>query len=189
MSLLFNTLSRFVIAFLPRNKHLLISWHQSPSAVILEPKKIKPVTVSTFSLLGGPLLCSPATLSHKTARAAFLHLNLMIIHLNAIRKVQFLPYHMLTLPSFSPPGLCLWPCLPRMLGANHPHSLSTPMGSCKPSSSEGFEPLCCLRSCCMTDPGPAGPHSQHPLQLGPGSVWFRWWRMPASCIHLRPAKN
>ena len=41
MSLLFNTLSRFVIDFLPRSKHLLISWLQSPSAVILEPKKIK----------------------------------------------------------------------------------------------------------------------------------------------------
>ena len=41
MSLLFNTLSRFVLAFLPRSKHLLISWLQSPSAVILEPKKIK----------------------------------------------------------------------------------------------------------------------------------------------------
>ena len=46
MSLLFNVLSRFVIAFLPRSKHLLISWQQSPSAVILEPKKIKSVTVS-----------------------------------------------------------------------------------------------------------------------------------------------
>ena len=40
MSLLFNTLSRFVIDFLPRSKYLLISWLQSPSAVILEPKKI-----------------------------------------------------------------------------------------------------------------------------------------------------
>ena len=47
MSLLFNTLSRFVIAFLPRSKCFLISWLQSPSAVILEPKKIKFVTVST----------------------------------------------------------------------------------------------------------------------------------------------
>ena len=47
-SLLFNTLPRFVIAFLPRSKHLLISWFQSPSAVILEPKNIKSVTVSTF---------------------------------------------------------------------------------------------------------------------------------------------
>ena len=48
MSLLFNTLSTIVIAFLPRSKHLLISWVQSPSAVILMPKKIKSVTVSTF---------------------------------------------------------------------------------------------------------------------------------------------
>ena len=47
MSLLFNTLSRFVIAFLPRSKCLLISWLQSPSMVILEPNKIKSVTVST----------------------------------------------------------------------------------------------------------------------------------------------
>ena len=48
-SLLFNMLSRLVITFLPRNKHLLISWLQSPSAVILEPPKIKSVTVSTVS--------------------------------------------------------------------------------------------------------------------------------------------
>ena len=49
MSLLFNTLSRFVIAFLSRSKCLLISWLQSPSIVIFEPKKIKSVTVSIFS--------------------------------------------------------------------------------------------------------------------------------------------
>ena len=49
MSLLFNTLSRFVIAFLPRSRCLLISWLQSQSAVILKPKKIKSDTVSTFS--------------------------------------------------------------------------------------------------------------------------------------------
>ena len=46
MSLLLNTLSRFVITFLPRGKRVLISWLQSPSTVILEPKKIKSVTVS-----------------------------------------------------------------------------------------------------------------------------------------------
>ena len=46
MSLLFDMLSRLVITFLPRSKHLLISWLQSPSAVILEPKKIKSNTVS-----------------------------------------------------------------------------------------------------------------------------------------------
>ena len=49
MSLLFNMLSRLVITFLPRSKRLLISWLQSPSAVILEPKKIKSDTVSTVS--------------------------------------------------------------------------------------------------------------------------------------------
>ena len=49
MSLLFNTLSRFVIAFLSRSRHLLISWLQSPSAVILEPHKIKSLTVSIVS--------------------------------------------------------------------------------------------------------------------------------------------
>ena len=48
MSLLFNMLFMFVIAFLPRSKHLSILWLQSPSAVILETKKIKSVTVSTF---------------------------------------------------------------------------------------------------------------------------------------------
>ena len=53
MSLLFNMLSRFVIVFLPRSKCLLISWLQSPSAVILEPEKIKSVTVSIVS----PSIC------------------------------------------------------------------------------------------------------------------------------------
>ena len=48
MSLLFNMLSRLVITFLPRSKCLLISWLQSPSAVILEPRKIKSATVSPF---------------------------------------------------------------------------------------------------------------------------------------------
>ena len=49
MSLLFNMLSRLVITFLPRSKRLLISWLQSPSEVILEPRKIKSATVSTVS--------------------------------------------------------------------------------------------------------------------------------------------
>ena len=53
MSLHFNMLSRFVIAFLPGTKCLLISWLQSPSAVILEPQKIKSATVSTVS----PFIC------------------------------------------------------------------------------------------------------------------------------------
>ena len=50
MSLLFNMLSRLVIAFLPRSKHLLISWLQSPSAVILEPQKIKSVAAASFPI-------------------------------------------------------------------------------------------------------------------------------------------
>ena len=49
MSLLFNKLSRLVIAILPRSKRLLISWLQSPTAVILEPSKIKSLTVSIVS--------------------------------------------------------------------------------------------------------------------------------------------
>ena len=53
MSLLFNKWSRFVITFLPRSKHLLISWLQSPSAVILEPPKTKSATISTVS----PSIC------------------------------------------------------------------------------------------------------------------------------------
>ena len=50
MFLLFNMLCRLVIAFFPRSKHLLISWLQSPSEVILEPEKIKSLTVSIVSL-------------------------------------------------------------------------------------------------------------------------------------------
>ena len=53
MSLLFNMLSRLVITLLPKSKHLFLSWLQSPSAVILEPKKIKSATVSTVS----PSIC------------------------------------------------------------------------------------------------------------------------------------
>ena len=49
ISLLFNMLSRLVITFLPKSKRLLISWLQSPSAVILEPRKIKSATVYTVS--------------------------------------------------------------------------------------------------------------------------------------------
>ena len=53
MFLLLNMLSRLVITFLPRSKHLLISWLQSPSEMILEPRKIKSATVSTVS----PSIC------------------------------------------------------------------------------------------------------------------------------------
>ena len=59
MSLLFNMLSMLVIAFLPRREHLLISWLQLLSEVILEPPKIKPVTVSTFPFLFAMILMEP----------------------------------------------------------------------------------------------------------------------------------
>ena len=57
MCLLLNIVSRFVIAFLPRSKYLLILWLQSPCTVILEPKKIKSVTVSIVS----PSICHEVT--------------------------------------------------------------------------------------------------------------------------------
>ena len=59
MSLLFHTLSRFVIAFLPRSKCLLISWLQLPSAMILEPRNIKSVTVSIVSPSTCPEVMGP----------------------------------------------------------------------------------------------------------------------------------
>ena len=62
ISLLFNMLPTFVLSFLPRSKCLLISWLQSPSAVILEPKKIKPATVSIFS----PSIYHAATAASKS---------------------------------------------------------------------------------------------------------------------------
>ena len=66
MSLFFNTLSRFVIDFLPRSKYLLISWLQSLSAVVLEPKKIKSVTVFTFPpSMGFRPFLSPFFLPHQ----------------------------------------------------------------------------------------------------------------------------
>ena len=61
VSVLFNILSRLVIAFISRSKHLLISWLQSPSAVILEPKEIKSVTVSIVS----PSICHEVTRWHQ----------------------------------------------------------------------------------------------------------------------------
>ena len=85
MSLLFNMLSRLVIAFLPKSKHLLISWLQSPSAVILEPKKIKSVSVSTVS----PSIC------HEVMRKFIwfqLFLNLLILAFMTQNTVYFCEY-------------------------------------------------------------------------------------------------
>ena len=70
MSLLFNMLSRFVIAFLPRSKHLLFSWLQSPTAVILEPKKIKSATESKLF---------PSTLCHPWEKCLFIYIYILKI--------------------------------------------------------------------------------------------------------------
>ena len=64
MYLLVNTLSRFVIVFLPRSKCLLVSWLQSPSALTLEPKKRKSVTAFTFSLSVCHEVMGPDALLH-----------------------------------------------------------------------------------------------------------------------------
>ena len=81
MSLLFNMLSRLVITFLPRSKRLLISWLQSPSAVIWEPQKIKSDTVSTVSpsisheVLGPDAVIVFSTLSFKPTFSLSFHLH------------------------------------------------------------------------------------------------------------------
>ena len=71
MSLLFNMLSRLVMTFLPRGKRLLISWLQSPSAVILEPRKIKSAIVSTVS----PSICQNKKFNNKKIRKKFKNKN------------------------------------------------------------------------------------------------------------------
>ena len=84
MSLLFNMLSRFIIAFLPRSKCLLISWLQSPSAVILEPPKINSVTVSPpiyHEVMGPELACCMSELL-KLIILQFSHFTRLIGRLN-----------------------------------------------------------------------------------------------------------
>ena len=74
MSLLFNMLSRLVIAFLPRSKCLLISWLPSPSAVILEPRKIKSATVSTVS----PSICHEVTYIFRRTKIKKMHSSIQV---------------------------------------------------------------------------------------------------------------
>ena len=81
MSLLFNTLLRFVIAFLPRSKHLFISWLQSPSAVILEPKKIK-YAVSIF-----PHLFAKKVVRYQKDRGS--RLDWMYFHFKTLQTTTF----------------------------------------------------------------------------------------------------
>ena len=83
MSLLFNMLSKLVITFLPRSKHLLISWLQSPSAVIWEPKKVKSLTVSIVSpsifheVMGLDAMICFWVLGFKPASSLFSHIYLL----------------------------------------------------------------------------------------------------------------
>ena len=79
MSLLFNTLSRFVIVFLPRSKSILISWQQSSSTVILEPKKIKSVTAATF----------PASICHEVMGSDVLILVFLILSFKPAFSLSF----------------------------------------------------------------------------------------------------
>ena len=81
MSLLFNTLSRFAVAFLPRSNCLLIPWLQSPSTVTLEPKKRKSVTVSIVS----PYICHEV-MGPDVIILVFLILSLRIQIINAKKK-------------------------------------------------------------------------------------------------------
>ena len=87
MSLLFNMLSRLVITFLPRSKHLLISWLQSTSAVILEPKKIKSVTMSIVS----PSVC------HEVMGPHAIILVILMLHFKSAFFTQLFHSHQETL--------------------------------------------------------------------------------------------
>ena len=96
MSLLFNMLSRLVITFLPRSKRLLISWLQSPSAVILEPQKIKSDTVFTVSASISHEVMGPDTtifvfwmLSFKPT---FFHSPLSLSSRSFLAPLRFLPW-------------------------------------------------------------------------------------------------
>ena len=84
ISLLLNMLSRLVITFHPRSKHLLISWLQSPSAVILEPPKIKSDTVSTVS----PSICHEVMGQDHRFKVPYLENNILYYFLWLLLEVQ-----------------------------------------------------------------------------------------------------
>ena len=115
MSLLFTMLTSFVIAFLPRRKHLLISWLQSPSVVILEPPKIKSVTVSIVSPSVGPdaMILVFGMLSFKPAFSlsfTFIKRLFSSLHMVKTAYLHMLPYMWLKhLCLQNWPGQHLWP--------------------------------------------------------------------------------
>ena len=95
MSLLFNTLSRFVIAFLPRNKCLLTSWMQCLSAMILEPKEIKFATVTFFPLnylqWSGGTRCHDLSFLNVEFYISFFHSPLSLSSRGSLVSLHFLP--------------------------------------------------------------------------------------------------
>ena len=96
-SLLLNILSRFVIAFLPRSKCLRISWLQSLSTVILEPKKRKSVIASTFSLWGDGTKFHDLSFLNVDFQASFFHCLLPPASRSSLVPLHFLPlewYHL-----------------------------------------------------------------------------------------------
>ena len=115
MSLLFNTLSRLVIAFLPRSKHLLISWLQSPTAVILEPRKIKFVTISIVSPSMGHEVMRPDAMTlvfwMLNSKPAFLLSSFTFIKRlfssSSLSAIRVEPSAYLSLLIFLPAILCL----------------------------------------------------------------------------------
>ena len=96
ISLLLNMLSRLVITFLTRSKRLLISWLQSPSAVILEPKKIKSATVSTVSLSISHGMMGPDAI----ALSQLFHSPLSLSSRGFLVPLHFLPYREILHVSF-----------------------------------------------------------------------------------------
>ena len=103
LSLLFNMLSRLVITFLPRSRHLLISWLQSPSAVILEPPKIKADRFSSIVQLC-PALCNLMDCSTPGFPVNHQYLELDITHVHRVSDA-IQPFHPLSSPS--PPAFNL----------------------------------------------------------------------------------
>ena len=123
MSLLFNMLSRFFITFLPRSKHLLISWLQSPSAVILEPKKIKFVTASPsicYEVMGPDAVIfvflilsfrpafslSPFTFTKRLLTSSLLSA-IMMVSPAYLRLLIFLPAVLIPAYASSNPAFCM----------------------------------------------------------------------------------
>ena len=97
MALLFNMLSRFVIAFLSRSKHILISWLQSPFAVIFEPKEAKSATASTIS----PSICYEVMEPSAMILVFFWYwVSIQLFHSFTLIKRHFSPLHFLQLEGY-----------------------------------------------------------------------------------------